>query len=52
MTYEKYEKRVAAIDKWFDEYIKETFLDLDAILYKFNSVHITTSLKFDKSSIT
>nr|WP_298060996.1 hypothetical protein [uncultured Blautia sp.] len=26
MTYEKYEKRVAAIDRWFDEYIKETFV--------------------------
>lgn len=101
MTYEKYEKRVVAIDKWFDEYIKETFhsvhqfghlrnyhinkdnaflmerskrlkrdistfvgeerdivamlisfLNLDTILFKFNSVHITASLTFDNPSIT
>lgn len=45
MTYEQYEKRVAAIDGWFDKYIVETFTNT----YHFGHLkkyHINQSDKF------
>lgn len=48
MTYEKYEKRVAAIDKWFDEYIKETFHSVHQFGHLVNN-HLNKSDTFLKN---